>query len=454
MADQLGGKDRWNTVNTQAIDKTHTEPMIVRWARQILEMPLYLLGLHVVCILLILVSDIDFPRLPHDQMENLSVQSIGKIGLLLLAGLLGAWGWWRSPEARRILRTPVGLLLVGLGLWYMVSFPFSLVPKVSFASTITYWSVLLFANACLAHLGGLRTMINCTIGLSLFVLAGFIVYAIAPDLTKMEEVMSLTNHVERYGGMGHPNTLARVVVHLGLLLIALWLTGKLPWRALVAALPIIFLTTLATKSRSPAIAGLIAMTPLLLPYARDRRILQAIIALAIPILLLGFLSFLMSDSDQLMNKVVSKFTKTGEVEELTTMTGRTRIWEFAWEQALAKPIFGNGAGSTPILMKDYSGYAHNILLQPIVCLGFPAGLLVLLLFSWNIYCIFRFPEPMAQLTLGFMLVVGIAESLMFSPLPEAITTIWIVCCLWPMESKRKTTMVDRASDTSLSEAMA
>ena len=125
-------------------------------------------------------------------------------------------------------------------------------------------------------------------------------------------------------------------------------------------------------------------------------------------------------------------TKTGDVEEVTTLTGRTEIWKFAWEESLKSPLFGYGAGCTPVKMAGVSGHAHNILLQPTISIGFPGGILFAAILFWNVYCAFKYHLPMLQMTTVFILMLGIAETPLFNPLPESVTLMWIVCCFWPL----------------------
>lgn len=407
-------------------------PLWLRFVQDLLQQPIYLLGLQSILLLLAFGSDIDIVRTGEKDATQLSSQAAFKLLVLLCSGGLGAWGWWTQPNVRQLLKSFPGIFLTALGVWYLLSFPFSMFPKLSLASAVTYWSLLLFAASALVHLGGTRCMMLYLIGNGAFLIGSVLLYFVQRDLTIMIEVMSLTNKVERFGGLGHPNTLGRITATTALLLIGLVRMKKIPWPWLMAALPCMLAISIASKSRSPVLAGILALAPLSFPYLQRPSIRLAAIMAGIPTLAMIVLLFLSVDPDAWMGKILAKFTKTGDMKEITTVTGRTEIWAFAWEKACESPLFGKGAGSTPVLMEKHSGYAHNILLQPAVSLGFPAALFLLILLCWNLYWIFRFPVPPVQMVTLFILIIGITEAVMFSPLPEGITSLWMVCCLWPV----------------------
>ena len=75
--------------------------------------------------------------------------------------------------------------------------------------------------------------------------------------------------------------------------------------------------------------------------------------------------------------VLSVVTKTGDVTELTSATGRTEIWAEAIRLIGERPLTGYGLNSSPALMEDFSYHTHNLVLHATFSGGVVAGLLVM-----------------------------------------------------------------------------
>ncbi len=392
----------------------------------------YTIALRGMMLIMACANNIDLARVDRANEEGMTAQSLIKIGLIGIAGILGAWGWWSSAATRKLLFSIPGLLLMLLSLQYCISTPFSIVPANSAAATISFLCILLFVVSAISHVGGRRLMMDIGFGLIGFVLGSILLYLIAPDQTFFVEILGDRLNKVRFGGLGHPNVLGRICVYAALFLLAASLHKTVSWVWFWIALPILGAVLLATLSRTPVAAGVLAVAIVSLPLLKRP---FYVYALGIAILV-GTLLLLVAETsvgtDRVFDKLIASGTKTGSVEEVTTLTGRTRIWSFAWEKALESPIVGWGAGATPVLMAGVSGHAHNILLQPTVSLGFPGGILFACILLWNVVCAIKFDLPMLRMTTVFILTLGIAETPLFNPLPESVTLMWLVCCFWPL----------------------
>ena len=78
-----------------------------------------------------------------------------------------------------------------------------------------------------------------------------------------------------------------------------------------------------------------------------------------------------------MGLVADLFSRSGSVQELTTLTGRSSIWEACWGLIKEKPLFGYGLGSVrveiPKVFYDQYGNsaatAHNFVLESLISVG-------------------------------------------------------------------------------------
>lgn len=393
---------------------------------------LYALALRGMMVIMACTNNIDLARVDRGSEEGMTPQSLIKVGLIGVAGLLGMWGWWRSSATRALLLSFPGILMILLGLQYFFSATFSIEPKISFAAAIAFVCIVLFVSSAVIHVGGKKLMLDIVMGLLLFVAGSVLLYLVSPEYTFFREVLGPNNIKIRFGGLGHPNVLGRICVYSALILLAAGLHKSIRMIWFWGSLPILAIVLFATLSRTPVIAGVASAAIVAIPLLkRPFYIYVAGIGLLLGLVILLFAETSVG-TDRLFDQFIAGSTKTGSVEEVTTMTGRTRIWAFAWEKALESPLVGWGAGTTPILMAGVSGHAHNILLQPTVSLGFPGGILFLMLLFWNVYASIRFSLPMLRMTTTFILILGIAETPLFNPLPESVTLMWLVCCFWPL----------------------
>jgi O-antigen ligase len=81
--------------------------------------------------------------------------------------------------------------------------------------------------------------------------------------------------------------------------------------------------------------------------------------------------------ESVMSGLASAFSRSGNVSELTTLTGRQDIWAACWKLFLDQPIWGYGLGSVrvvlPLAYSDVWGNtmstAHNMLLESLISVG-------------------------------------------------------------------------------------
>lgn len=105
-------------------------------------------------------------------------------------------------------------------------------------------------------------------------------------------------------------------------------------------------------------------------------------------------------TDSFMQLLAMLFARTGQVTELTTLTGRGVIWEACWRLIVERPLMGYGMGSVRVVLplsyadewgNTYSS-AHNFLLESLISVGWVGSiplLAVLVLGMWMLVSYFR-----------------------------------------------------------------
>lgn len=362
-----------------------------------------------------------------------------KLLVVCAASLMGFWGWWSYPRVRSLYWSVPGLLLIGLGGCYVLSALTTDVVSKPFAivSAALYCGSVLFVGASVAQLGGRQVLYCLWIGIMCFIVGGFLLYLVSPEKTKFIEVMDLTNLIERYGGLGHPNTLGRFAAIAMVMVVGCVIQGRMSPRWLIPSIPFYLAVILATMSRTPIVASMAAIGFMSLSLMTRNRILILIMGVSMGTVF-GILAIQFSSSVQsLTNRALGKLTKTGDIEEVTTLTGRTDIWSLAWELTMEKPILGHGPGATPILMEKRSGHAHNVVLDVAANLGVPAAMMVLTLFLWELSVAFRIREQVFRGCIVFLSTAGLTERLLFGNIPESLTYIWIALAFWGLRLVRE-----------------
>lgn len=97
-----------------------------------------------------------------------------------------------------------------------------------------------------------------------------------------------------------------------------------------------------------------------------------------------------------MRAFAELFARSGSVQEITSFTGRSQIWEACWQLIQEKPLIGYGFGSVrveiPKVFFDQWGNtaatAHNFVLESLISVGLVGTLPLIMVFvmvSWGIW---------------------------------------------------------------------
>ena len=327
---------------------------------------------------------------------------------------------------RDVLREPAVALLASLSVWFMFTAVYSPIPLYSFASALALLAVTLF-GAVVRRVVPEPLLLKGAIGLlTLMLLVGLVLYVVAPGRAMAEteggSVLRLA------APFGTPNQLGRVAALVLLLAVLSWQTRVVRWNSLlpilgsVAALACLVLS----QSRTSIAAVAVSLTALLLLSRPRWLFLSAVFFSAAALLFVLFDMSLLSAA-----KLISR---TGDTASVVSLTGRTDIWGFFWDEILKAPIFGYGHASTkyymPMLYHNAWGWtstqAHNMWLQ----VAFTSGLIGVVLLAGTIIAQFRYwwhTRDSASLgILVFVFVSGLAEAAHGGGAPNTLTLVWAV----------------------------
>jgi len=128
-------------------------------------------------------------------------------------------------------------------------------------------------------------------------------------------------------------------------------------------------------------------------------------------------------------------SRSGDPSELFTLTGRTEIWEFAWDKIVLSPWIGYGYNSSKFILPEFDGLpglkvdeAHNMLLQNLLAVGVIGTIPLLCMILHMLADFIRAPDPRRDLFTFLMLVWGVTVAGAFGSTPTVLS-LAIFCAL-------------------------
>ncbi len=378
---------------------------------------------------------------------SLSFQVLFRIGVGLCALGVGVWGWWRLPAVRQMLQTNRGWLVIAFICGAFLSIIASPEKPVSLFVASMVLGYTLLTLTCLALFSFKTVSLTVTWAVWSYVLLSWIAYLFYPEVGVYKEFLSLTQSVDRMGGVGHPNTTGRSVCLATVMLLVSCRQGWISWRWAIPAIPLLVLTLIETKSRSPVIATALAIGIVSLPVLKIRSIYLLIAGVSVTIA--ASLLYIESTSglEPFLEKTLLSTSKSGSLQEITSLTGRTEIWQEAGQHIQSSPWIGHGGGSSAKLMYAHSGHAHNMLLETAVLYGIPVTLIIATLLMLNIKDAFCSRIPVIPEFTVFVFVLGLVESPMVGMPADPILALWLASIfakpLQALEHKSAATVAER-----------
>ncbi|WP_158811708.1 O-antigen ligase [Beijerinckia sp. L45] len=353
-------------------------------------------------------------------VPNLSFRdrALGETGLDWQNGIkLAAWSVMLMMAVRtrhliwKALRDP-GIALAALfGCLSFASALWSPVPGYTVACAVgnlAWLSLAVIAAASLPTAAFCRALLWALLVEIVLALAASV---FAPDFAWMPPSYMETDFRLR-GLSGHPNLLAQ---HAALLMLALLSVQDSKPLGRVSMVSVLLLASLALILSGSRVTILAIGLAWLLTEIRSHRAAPHLLVGLAGVVIVG-VQILIAAPD--LGSILGALSRTGSASEITTLTGRTDLWQIAWEHFLERPLFGWGFNGTEQLMADSVGRsfegnavnAHNAVLQSLMSLGLVGSIPVLGLFLMLIYRCIRFPDRIRDRLLIYLVVLGFGEA--------------------------------------------
>lgn len=366
----------------------------------------------------ILFSDLSL----RGSSSRLDAQSAFKFGLWSSGLLLLPW----RASVIGLARKDVPTMALGLyGVWALAGAVYSITPLYTVAAALAFlglWTTAVVLATGVDEGPALRWV---TAALLSMAAASLVLWAVMPDVAM---VLYENSTVLRLGGIfGNANALGGVSA-LALLLVAVaWFGVPYAGRGWITllVLPVCLACLVLTQSRTAMLGLAAALTVLTL-----RRWPIPMV----PLLVLGgSAGAVLVAYPQTVETLVALIARSGRVEQVSTLTGRTDIWRFVVSAIEQAPLFGYGFASTrELIPSGYAGpygwtttSAHNLWLQVWVTTGIVGLGMILTAVLGLLRALVIAPAPLRDGLLVYVLFVGLLEPGPMGPSVNLLTFLWI-----------------------------
>jgi O-antigen ligase len=303
----------------------------------------------------------------------------------------------------------LALCYAGFGL---LSSLYSVAPAYSAACAFGFLAYLLFAALLAADFDGRTLVAVVAWSFSGYLAVTWIAAILAPDTAFLPTYGDNQLFPRLQGLSGHPNMLGKQVASFICFILA---ASALNWFAsrqnfwVIMALAVI--TLVATDSRTSLLALLLSVAVVTM---RTHRMGGALLGVA------GVAVGLVTVADGLGLPVLAGLfefgSRTGEADEVMSLTGRVRLWGFVWENFLDRPLFGYGYNSTElVLARNWYGPAdqivgaHNTMLQSLLTLGIVGTVPLLAMYLLMIHRFFSSSLGISRYLIPYSIIVSLTE---------------------------------------------
>ena len=379
------------------------------------------------------ITNFDF-RVNVDH-EHFSVdwQLIMRLALCAACGLYGLY--FLPRYADHIFRFPGVTTWLFAG-WAVCTVPFSIDVFYCAAAVFALWCAVLFAPAVLIQLGRRRVVHVIMVTMLVFVFGSWLLYFFIPVLGRSKFEMPDGEIIYRVGNdaqqLGIQATWA-----VGMMLI-LATERFAQWKSFIIPIAICLVTLPFCQSRTATLA-MLAVISLVLWRTSNRSLVVG--AALVGVLIACVAAFVLVNGiiEVNGNAMLSGISRSGKVEEIYNLTGRTDIWRYTIGRIQEAPLTGHGYGCsrqalTTFLSDGYGDFAlhhaHNVLLNTIVGTGLLGGAILLAMLGSLVFGFLRKPELFPDIVLAAMFVAGLTESVFFGPMPRSHTVIWLIALYW------------------------
>jgi O-antigen ligase len=376
----------------------------------------------------------------HVDGESFSVDFEDLLRLAICGGC-GLYGLAKLPRTFACFANSAGFWGLLFCAWATLTVPMAESMVHSTASCLALWCLLLFAPAALSELGGWRATLTILATLVVYLIASWLAYFFYPELGASEFRLSSQEIKYRVGGLGGAQQLGLMAAWTIGCSLLLRSEGGVRWRSVLGPIALALFTLPFTESRTAMLVA--AAIGLLFAWRRLSHALVlvggcAALVVACTTLLL-FQSGLLKVEASGLDSALEKVSRSGKIEEIYNLTGRTEVWEFVADQIARSPLIGYGYGCSRYVLARYPGsasddfqplHAHNLWLDVAVTTGLIGVLLYAAMIAQQAVGFVRRPAAFPDMALLLVLVAGNTEPVLFGAMPKTHTVLWMIALVW------------------------
>lgn len=352
---------------------------------------------------------------------------------LVICALCGLYAMANFSRCWTYLVSVPGVMSFLLCSWALLTVGEAIDPKYSAVAALALWCVALFGPAVLNELGGRRLAQVVLWTLFVYLLASWAVHFAWPDFGFDEiDDPSSTFGLTRVSGLHSYNGLGRqAALTIGVAL-SLGSAGGANWWALTIPIVLALVTLVGSDSRTALIASIAATTIVCVETVSRRTKFLLFGGGAFAAALAG-LALFNSSNDLDLDRLMASVSRSGDSIEMYHLTGRYELWEFVWDKIEKSPIWGYGWGGSRFVLVDGhfpTHHAHNMLLNVMVNAGIFGGVIVATMLLWQLLAALVRPSVFPDMLAMLVLVGGVADQVMFNPIPDSHTLLWFAALYW------------------------
>lgn len=365
------------------------------------------------------------------RVPELAIRLLGSA----MGGLLGIYGALCIGRVRvSFFRFPAAWML-GVAICYVLATLASGQKGVTLPHLAIFGCILLFTPTALAILGTRRFFEIALLALVVNLLASWFLYLFLPQYgVKLEGVDELGGTMQRMSGTSHPNTIAGIAGFAILITLGFYSARKMNGKLALVLVLFCGLTLVLCRTRVAPVAMVLSLAIVYWKVWLRRDLFSVTLGLAGLLIATLFMGFMVAP--EIPEQIAKRFARSGEVEEITSVTGRNEIWAFTFQKISESPVLGYGPGSAKAIYEreEMLLHPHNVVLAVTMASGVLGGLCVLLMFGQQVIMSILSGMPLIGLITLFIFFNSLTETFIFGYFPGSSTMLWLaVIFSWTLD---------------------
>ncbi|MDB2687495.1 O-antigen ligase family protein [Mariniblastus sp.] len=361
------------------------------------------------------------------------LELLSRLAVTGAAGLLGIYGFVFVPKVRLAFLSFPGVWVLGILICSLTGTMFSPMRSYALPYLITVTAIVLFSPFSIHMLGTKRFFDIVLLTMILTVVGSWYLYLFMPQYGVAIEFISKTESVARMGGTSHPNSLAGVAVLMIMLVGYLGFEGKRSWYFCLPLIGLGLATLAFTGTRVAVVAGVFSMLFVYRKFWLRGDVLPYTFAIGAIVLFAALIRFSSDGQDSFVRTLAGSATRSGNMDEITSVTGRSHIWAFVIEKVQERPLWGYGPGTAKVYLGERGLFhAHNVVLGLAFSGGVFAGCFAVMMFLHQLIVSLGGKYRLAALISLVILLNSLTEMPIFDYIPGTPTVLWLVALFWPI----------------------